>query len=412
MKIGDQLVTCQDTGGHPHKPPAVGNCTCGRRAEAGSGDDTLRPDVTAIDGCASHRAGGKPLRPVVKTALQRVWRDSTTLQFGVHHERAVVVAGIGEQVARLLAAFDGAHDRSALRARARSLGLDASIVDRLVAILTEAAVLDDAATDAQPLAVLPRIERDRLAPDLASMSLVSGQLDGGLSTVSRRQHATVGVVGGGRVGGAVATLLGAAGIGHVVVDDAATCRPADCGPAGAAIGDTGSTRAQATNAAIHRVSQITRTAALTPTQHYDVVVLASGNAPEMAALNELVRSGVPHLRVIVREATAVIGPFVLPGSTSCLRCLELHRSDRDAAWPVIAAQLASGSPRNGTEACDISLATLAASITALQVLGFVDGGDPATHNGTLEIALPDWRVRRRSWRAHPSCGCCWADEAV
>jgi hypothetical protein len=58
------------------------------------------------------------------------------------------------------------------------------------------------------------------------------------------------------------------------------------------------------------------------------------------------------------------------------------------------------------------LATLAASITALQVLAFIDGGDPATRNGTLEIALPDWRVRRRSWRAHPSCGCCWADEAV
>jgi bacteriocin biosynthesis cyclodehydratase domain-containing protein len=259
---------------------------------------------------------------------------------------------------------------------------------------------------------LPRIERDRLAPDLASMSLVSGQLDGGFSTVSRRQRATVGVVGGGRVGGAVAALLGAAGIGHLVVDDAATCRPADCGPAGAVIGDAGSTRAQAAHAAIHRVSEITRTTALTPAQRYDVVVLASGDAPEMAAINELVRSGVPHLRVTVREATAVVGPFVLPGSTSCLRCLELHRSDRDAAWPVIAAQLAAASSRTGIEACDIALATLAASIAALQVLAFVDGGDPATRNGTLEIALPDWRVRRRSWRAHPLCGCCWADEAM
>lgn len=78
------------------------------------------------------------MRPVVKTALRRLWRDSTTLQIGVHHERAVVFAGIGEQVGRLLAAFDGAHDRSALRARARSLGLDASIVDRLVSMLTAA----------------------------------------------------------------------------------------------------------------------------------------------------------------------------------------------------------------------------------------------------------------------------------
>ncbi len=352
------------------------------------------------------------MRPVVKPGLRRVWRDATTLQIGVQHERAVVVAGIGDQVGRLLAAFDGAHDRAALRVRARSLGLDAAIVDRLVSILTEAAVLDDAATDAGPVAALPRIERDRLAPDLASISLVSGQADAGLAAVSRRQLARVGVVGGGRVGGAVASLLGAAGIGHLVVDDAATSRAADCGPAGASIGDIGSTRAQSAHAAVHRISQITRTTALTPAQRYDVVVLASSGAPEIAALNELVRSGVPHLRVLVREATAVVGPLVLPGRTSCLRCLELHRTDRDAAWPVIAAQLAAASARAETEACDIALATLAASITALQVLAFVDGGDPATRNGTLEIALPDWRVRRRSWRAHPLCGCCWADEAV
>ena len=42
----------------------------------------------------------------------------------------------------------------------------------------------------------------------------------------------------------------------------------------------------------------------------------------------------------------------------------------------------------GVEACDIALATLAASIAALHVLAFVDGGEPATQNGTLEIALP------------------------
>ena len=248
------------------------------------------------------------MRPVVKTALRRVWRDSTTLQIGVHHERAVVVAGIGEQVGRLLAAFDGAHDRSALRARARSLGLDASIVDRLLSILTEAAVLDDAATDTQPLAALPRIERDRLAPDVASMSLVSGQLDGGLSTVSRRQRATVGVVGGGRVGSAVATLLGAAGIGHLVVDDAATLRPADCGPAGAAIGDTGSTRAQAAHAAIHRVSQITRTTALTPAQRYDVVVL-DRDLPRMSGdevCRRMVESG-RTARILMLTASADVG---------------------------------------------------------------------------------------------------------
>lgn len=347
------------------------------------------------------------MRPVLKPALRRVWRDPTTLQIGVQHERAVVLGGLGEQTARPLAAFDGAHDAPALRLRARALGLDESIVDRLVSMLRDAEVLHDAAADAGALAALPRIERDRLAPDLASMSLLSGRVDGGMSTVSGRQQACVGIVGGGRVGGAVATLLAASGIGHVVVDDPSTCRPADCGPAGSAVTDTGVTRGQAAHAAVHRVSQSTRTAPHDPPRPYDLVVLACVGPIEPAVTDDLVRSGVPHVSVVVREATAVIGPFVVPGSTSCLRCLDLHRCDRDAAWPLIAAQLAADGLRTGVAACDVALATLAASVCALQVLEFVDGGQPTTHDATLEISLPDWRIRRRSWCAHPACGCCW-----
>jgi hypothetical protein len=365
----------------------------------------LDHDVRVRVGSTRHQGVG--VRPVVKPALRRLWRDSTTLQIGVHPASAVVVGGISEQTARLVAAFDGAHDAPALRLRARALGLEESVVDRLVSMLGDAAVLDDAAIDAAPLAALSRIERDRLAPDLASMSLLSGRLDGGMSTVSGRQRASVEIIGGGRVGGAIASLLAASGIGHVMVDDPSTCRPADCGPAGTAMSDIGSTRAQAAHAAVHRVSQSTRTTALQPPRPYDLVVLASAGSLDPAVTDDLVRSGVPHVNVVVRETTAIVGPFVLPGSTSCMRCLDLHRCDRDAAWPLIAAQLAVDGLRTGVEACDVTLATLAASVCALQVLEFVDGGMPATHDATLEITLPDWRIRRRTWCPHPACGCCW-----
>ena len=30
---------------------------------------------------------------------------------------------------------------------------------------------------------------------------------------------------------------------------------------------------------------------------------------------------------------------------------------------------------------------------------------PATVNGTLEVVLPDWQWRRRTWPPHPSCNC-------
>ena len=56
-------------------------------------------------------------------------------------------------------------------------------------------------------------------------------------------------------------------------------------------------------------------------------------------VRELHDAGVPHLPVRVRDGTGLVGPLVIPGVTSCLRCADLHRSDRDAAWPAVAAQL-------------------------------------------------------------------------
>ncbi|THJ71335.1 thiamine biosynthesis protein ThiF, partial [Candidatus Frankia alpina] len=30
---------------------------------------------------------------------------------------------------------------------------------------------------------------------------------------------------------------------------------------------------------------------------------------------------------------------------------------------------------------------------------------PVTAGGTLELPLPDWHIRRRSWPVHPNCPC-------
>jgi bacteriocin biosynthesis cyclodehydratase domain-containing protein len=117
----------------------------------------------------------------------------------------------------------------------------------------------------------------------------------------------------------------------------------------------------------------------------------------------------------VRETTGVVGPLVVPGRTACLRCLDLTRAERDAAWPRLAAQLAVRRERQA-DPCDVVLAALVAAQAAAQALSFLDraavGGTlPATANGTLEVAMRDWRWRRRSWSPHPACGCRWAQSA-
>ena len=66
--------------------------------------------------------------------------------------------------------------------------------------------------------------------------------------------------------------------------------------------------------------------------------------------------------------------LVIPGVTSCLGCADLHRTDRDAAWPVLAVQL-----REAIAHADrpTLLATAALALGQLQqIIGAVRGIDP------------------------------------
>src|SRR5690625_7709835 len=38
---------------------------------------------------------------------------------------------------------------------------------------------------------------------------------------------------------------------------------------------------------------------------------------------------ISHLSVVLTERRSVIGPYVVPGQSCCVRCLDLHRADQD-----------------------------------------------------------------------------------
>ena len=114
-------------------------------------------------------------------------------------------------------------------------------------------------------------------------------------------------------------------------------------------------------------------------------------------------AGAPYRAVRLGVDSGVVGPLVLPGTTSCLRCADLHRSDRDPAWNALAVQLSI--ERRGGPAADAAVAMIVAGVAAQQALAFLDGEATATMDGTLELHLPDWRLRRRSWPVHPRCTC-------
>jgi hypothetical protein len=89
--------------------------------------------------------------------------------------------------------------------------------------------------------------------------------------------------------------------------------------------------------------------------------------------------------------------------------VDLRKADADPQWPTILAQ-ATFAPRVRPQACDTVLAAMTAALACAQALTLIDragrpGPAPATVGGTLEVVLPDWQWRRRTWPPHPACGC-------
>jgi hypothetical protein len=339
---------------------------------------------------------------MLKPALRRLWRDAETLQLGVDSQVALVLEGVSPAAGRVLALLDGTRDTASLLAEAEAAGVAAEEVRGLISLLSAARALDDG--DAVPLPVR-REERERLAPDLAALSLAETTPGEGRARLARRRKATVRVHGACRVGAPLAALLAAAGVGRVSVVDEGAAGPADAVPGGLSLADTGRPRSLAAADLLTRCAPGVTVTPQRASRRVDLVVLAGAAAHDVEARTALMTAGTAHLAAGVRDLTGVVGPLVLPGRSPCLRCLDFARRERDPAWPALAAQLLPHGGRTA-EACDGILATTVAATAAWQALAHLDGEpEPAALAGTLELTPPGLRWRRRSWAASPECGC-------
>lgn len=156
-----------------------------------------------------------------------------------------------------------------------------------------------------------------------------------------------------------------------------------------------------------RVSTSTRTNA--STGRADLVVLTDYLVADPRLVRDLHDAGVAHLPVRVRDGTGLVGPLVIPGKTSCLRCADLHRSDRDAAWPALAAQL-SRTVGSADRATVLATAALALNeidrvIRAVRGEGTKQSASPSTLNTTLEFDVTRGVLDARRWSRHPECSC-------
>jgi hypothetical protein len=336
--------------------------------------------------------------------LRPVWRDRDTLQIGIDSRRAVALTGMAG-AASLISLLDGSRDRAQVVEAAADHGIPRETTDRVLALLAMAGALDD--FPGATLRSLPQPLRARLGAELATASLANRDGDGGARTLARRLSAQIRIHGEGRVPAGIAGLLAASGVGEVAGADRAareTAAPSAARADRAARETAAPTAAPGTarrSVASPKGSRPGRPPA--PVTLPDLAILVGRHSLDLRAA--LMRDQVPHLAVSADEAIGVVGPLVIPGRTACLTCQDLTRRDRDPAWPLILAQLTGREP--GPPACDATLAAAVAAQAAAQALAFIDR--PATAgaaaNGTLELVLPGWQWRRRTWPRHRDCSC-------
>jgi hypothetical protein len=338
-----------------------------------------------------------PLLPAATPVLRL---DAEVLQVGgVDGGAGLRISPAGAEVTALLRRLDGRRSQRSVRGDAVADGLAGDVVDDLLTGLRSAGLLHDLAaadllaTDPGPAAAA------RAGVELPAA--VADERSGGRWR-ARRQSAVV-VEGANRVGTPLAAVLAASGVGRVHVRDRGATQAGEAVVGGMTAADEGRPRALAAADAVRRASPLADLRPLAPGQSPDLVVLCRPWAAVDPLSGAWQRAGTPHLVATVREETGVVGPLVLPGRSSCLRCAEAWRRDDDPAWPRLAAQLAADDavPSGATIACLFTALT-----AAVQVLAHLDGADePATVGATVELRPPSYLPRLRRWAPHPECGC-------
>ena len=140
-------------------------------------------------------------------------------------------------------------------------------------------------------------------------------------------------------------------------------------------------------------------------------VLAGVGEPQRELVDAWTRQDTPHLLLRMTEGYAALGPFVTPGRTACLRCIDAHATDADPAWPLLVAQYAAREAADRAdgvpEPLDPLLASVAVAWAARDIASFAEGGRPGTWSTTIRLDPELAGIETQPWLRHPECGCSW-----
>jgi bacteriocin biosynthesis cyclodehydratase domain-containing protein len=351
----------------------------------------------------------------INPGLRMVEFKAGSVQFGLG-AGGLVIEGTGETDRCFLYRLREGFEPADLEQVREECGLDSeralSLLDALGPVL-----LPEAGAER-----LSGLRADRLAPDSRHWSAVYSA--DGEGPLAARGRCVVQLIGLGRTGAALSAALAAAGVGTLLLEDPAVVAPADVGSGAYRITDIGLNRGQAIRRAVRQIDP-TVSCHLMPgstaeqgaegvfPRALNLAVYVDRDVADPQVGAALMSRGHPHLSVLVREHDTLIGPLVVPGQTSCLECVQLHRADADPAWPDVVSLLAG---KAGTASADrspfeeVSQSVAAAGLAARQTLLFIDGrNQPGSFSAVLKLDGVDGTVSRHVYPPHPSCGCMLAE---
>ncbi|MET0838648.1 MAG: TOMM precursor leader peptide-binding protein [Marmoricola sp.] len=147
----------------------------------------------------------------------------------------------------------------------------------------------------------------------------------------------------------------------------------------------------------------------------EVALLVTHGEVDRTLLDPLIRRGTSHVVVRLVDGAALVGPFVSPGRTACLRCIDAQLSIGDPDHVAVTSRYvrATSHPREdgATDNSDPVLATLALAWAVRDVVAHLDGRRPALWSRTLFLDPDPARGGVQDWSRHPECGCCWSAHA-
>lgn len=314
-----------------------------------------------------------------------LWRSPTDLQLGLTNP--VVVENVSAEQERLLSLLERGVADDAVTSQDREL------IERISpALLSNTRITKPSLSG--------EFVRGAFA-ELIRASFATNQ--DGIAVLERRAAVSV-RIDSLALGGLLITLgLAAAGVGRVLTSDRAFVGEHDLGPLGYPRASLNKSRVQAIGEILNERPGTTKVqdfeSLTVAKRRHALTVLTAQNALVPSSYRELVGKKLPHLAVMFGSEWVSVSPKIT--GNPCLGCLDLHNTDANPNWPVLASQLIG----RADYLEDARSALFAASMAVGEILRAIDSPDEEAEFLGHRLQVDSGRIEGWSWKTHSECDC-------